>query len=81
MSYFIKKTILNIAVFSLLMFLPAVHAAKQCKELSQSSCNASANCTWVNRYKTNAGTKVSAYCRTKPEGMTATEKQMKKPRP
>ncbi|MET0108028.1 MAG: chromosome partitioning protein ParB [Candidatus Thiodiazotropha sp.] len=78
MSYFIKKTILNIAVISLLMFQPAAHAAKQCKGLSKSSCNASGNCTWVNSYKTKTGTKVGAYCRTKSGKKTATEQQKKK---
>ncbi|MES9976136.1 MAG: chromosome partitioning protein ParB [Candidatus Thiodiazotropha sp.] len=79
MSYFIKKTILNIVVISLLIFHPATHAAKQCKGLSKSSCNASGNCTWVNSYKTKTGTKVGAYCRTKSGKKTmATEKQKKK---
>ncbi|MBW9265456.1 MAG: chromosome partitioning protein ParB [Candidatus Thiodiazotropha sp. (ex. Lucinisca nassula)] len=79
MSYFIKKTILNIVVISLLIFHPAAHAAKQCKGLSKSSCNTSGNCTWVNSYKTKTGTKVGAYCRTKSGKKTmATEKQKKK---
>ncbi|MES9829551.1 MAG: chromosome partitioning protein ParB [Candidatus Thiodiazotropha sp.] len=78
MSYFIKKTILNIMVVSLLIFHPAAHAAKQCKGLSKSSCNASGNCTWVNSYKTKTGTKVGAYCRTKSGKKTAAEKQKKK---
>ncbi|MEW8689544.1 MAG: chromosome partitioning protein ParB [Candidatus Thiodiazotropha endolucinida] len=79
MFYFIKKTILNIVVISLLIFHPAAHAAKQCKGLSKPSCNASGNCTWVNSYKTKTGTKVGAYCRTKSGKKTmATEKQKKK---
>lgn len=67
MIAFVKNAALSLVVLSLVMIQPNVYAAKLCKGLSKSSCNGNAGCSWINSYKTKTGTKVDAYCRTKPK--------------
>ncbi len=75
----IKKTFINtvsmmIAVVFALGFSLQAQAAN-CKGKSQSSCAASASCTWVKGYKRSDGVKVSGHCRNKSGKASAFGKQ------
>lgn len=38
-----------------------------CKGLVKAQCGANTSCSWVKSYKTKAGKKVAAHCRSKPK--------------
>ena len=59
----IKFFLISIFVF---FATGSLFADSPCKGLSESSCNSNNDCTWVNGYKKDDGTKVDDYCRAKP---------------
>lgn len=74
-----KTTPLILSVFFAIFMLgsPALHAA-QCKGMSKSACSAKGSCSWVESYKTKKGTKVKAFCRSKPGKKKASTSSTKK---
>ena len=54
-----------IALGALLLQPALASAQSSCRGLTQSKCESSGTCNWVNSYKTKSGKTVNAYCRTK----------------
>ncbi len=79
----IKKTIkqrvlaLVLPVFVAMMFSFSAEAASSCKGMSQSSCSAASDCSWVSGYKRKDGVQVSGHCRAA-SGKASTKKTQKK---
>ena len=62
----LKKLALPLGIaLALALAAPGTSLAASCKEMSQSKCDKSDSCSWVNGYKTKSGTKVKGYCRNK----------------
>ena len=49
---------------------PAQAAAKACKGMAMSACEADTGCSWVKSYKSKSGKSVAAHCRSKPKKAT-----------
>jgi hypothetical protein len=66
-----SKTLLIAAVsavffgFASISGTPALAAAKACKGMAMSACDAEATCSWVKSYKNKSGKSVAAHCRAK----------------
>ncbi len=66
-----SKTLLIAAVSAVFFGLastsgtPALAAAKTCKGMAMSGCQAEATCSWVKSYKNKSGKSVAAHCRAK----------------
>ena len=67
---FSKKTSAALISFICLLaisFSNSAIAASSCKGKSQSACSSSDNCSWTKGYKKKNGSKVAAYCKSKPK--------------
>ena len=81
-----SKTLLIAAVSAVFFGLasisgtPALAAAKACKGMAMSACEAEASCSWVKSYKNKSGKSVAAHCRTKGKKSVKKKATEKKPK-
>jgi len=79
-----SKTMLIAAVsavifgFASLSGTPALAAAKACKGMAMSACEAESSCSWVKSYKNKSGKSVAAHCRAKGKKAATKKKTMEK---